>query len=81
MKSIARMKIVFVADHAKTIHRIISPDNSPLPSGIGIDSEVRENRIEINVECEKGVRSLWATVEDIMSAIDLSMRTLNELET
>jgi len=81
MKSIARMKIIFDSKHATTIHRVISPDNTPLPPDIRIDSTVKENKIEITVECDRGIGSLWTTVEDIMSAIDLSMRTLQELDT
>ncbi|MGV9103943.1 MAG: KEOPS complex subunit Pcc1 [Candidatus Thorarchaeota archaeon] len=75
-----RMKIIFDSDHARTIHRTISPDNTPLPRGIRVDSKVKENKIEITVECDKGIKSLWATVEDIMSAIDVSLRTLQELD-
>ncbi len=58
----------------------VAPDNSPLPSGIEIVTKVIENKLVIHIECKRGIDSLRATVEDIMSAIDLSVRTIQSIE-
>lgn len=58
----------------------VAPDNSPLPPGITIITKVVENKIVIHIECERSIDSLRATVEDLMSAIDLSVRTILSIE-
>ena len=58
----------------------VAPDNSPLPSGIAIITKIIGNKLVIHIECERSIDSLRATVEDIMSAIDLSMRTIQSIE-
>ena len=58
----------------------VAPDNSPLPSGIAIITKIIDNKIMIHIECERSIDSLRATVEDIMSAIDLSVRTIQSIE-
>ena len=58
----------------------VAPDNSPLPSGITIITKIIENKLVIHIECERSIDSLRATVEDIMSAIDLSVRTIQSIE-
>ncbi len=67
-------------EDANQVLNAINPDNSPLPPGISIQTSVEQNRLLIRIECERGIDSLRATVEDIMSAIDLSLRTLNTIE-
>jgi tRNA threonylcarbamoyladenosine modification (KEOPS) complex Pcc1 subunit len=63
------------SEAAKRILNAISPDNSPLPSGLAIECHVRKNHLIIEIRCERSVESLGSTIEDIMSAIDLSLRT------
>ncbi|MHA1480025.1 MAG: KEOPS complex subunit Pcc1 [Candidatus Thorarchaeota archaeon] len=58
----------------------VAPDNSPLPYGIAIKTKIIENKLVIHIECERSIDSLRATVEDIMSAIDLSVRTIQSIE-
>ena len=58
----------------------VAPDNSPLPSGIAITTKIIENKLVIHIDCERSIDSLRATVEDIMSAIDLSVRTIQSVE-
>ena len=68
------------ADDAKRVQRAITPDNTPVPSGIDIHTKVLERVLSIVIRCERGIDSFRATVEDIMSAIDLSIRTQQSLE-
>jgi tRNA threonylcarbamoyladenosine modification (KEOPS) complex Pcc1 subunit len=73
---IAIIKLDFQSsDVAKRILDAISPDNTPLPSGLTIDCSVKETKLLITIQCERSISSFGATLEDIMSAIDLSLRT------
>ena len=62
---------------AQQVKQSIDPDNTPLPSGITIDSRIIENTLRIEITCERGIDSFRGTIEDIMSAIDLSIRTID----
>jgi tRNA threonylcarbamoyladenosine modification (KEOPS) complex Pcc1 subunit len=78
---LAEIQIEFKSNEDAThILEAINPDNSPLPPGISIQTHVEDTRLMIQIECERGIDSLRATVEDIMSAIDLSARTINSVE-
>ncbi|MHA1902987.1 MAG: KEOPS complex subunit Pcc1 [Candidatus Thorarchaeota archaeon] len=65
---------------AERISKSLSPDNVPLPPGLRIDTQVRGNQLVLKVECKRGLDSLRATLEDIMSAIDLALRTTRLVE-
>jgi len=67
-------------EDANNVLNAIKPDNTPLPQGISIQTNVEKTRVSIQIKCERGIDSLRATVEDIMSAIDLSVRTLDTIE-
>lgn len=60
---------------AKRVLDAISPDNTPLPAGLAIECTVDNIHLLVRIECERSIESLGATLEDIMSAIDLSIRT------
>jgi tRNA threonylcarbamoyladenosine modification (KEOPS) complex Pcc1 subunit len=63
------------SDIAESVLDAISPDNSPLPAGLTIQCTVKKTHLIIEILCERSIESLGATIEDIMSAIDLSLRT------
>ncbi len=65
---------------ANLVLQAISPDNSPLPTGIEICSETVNESLRIYIKCNRGINSFSATIEDIMSAIDLAIRTCESLE-
>ncbi len=74
----ASIEIEFESDKdAIQVMESINPDNSPLPQGIEIHTEVRDARLVVKIRCNRGIDSLRSTIEDIMSAIDLSVRTLD----
>ena len=78
---IAKIKLDFHSSNlAKQILEAISPDNTPLPSGLSIDCSIEETKLLITIHCERNISSLGATIEDIMSAIDLSLRTSQSTE-
>ena len=73
---IATIKLDFQSSNIATrILEAIKPDNTPLPKGLTIDCSVKGTKLLITIQCERGINSLGATLEDIMSAIDLSLRT------
>ncbi|MDH4214201.1 MAG: KEOPS complex subunit Pcc1 [Candidatus Odinarchaeota archaeon] len=79
---IANIKIEFQSPEiAKRVLEAISPDNSPLPVGLTISCRVSDVSLFVKVQCERSIESLGATLEDIMSAIDLSIRTSESVET
>ncbi|MFW9845257.1 MAG: KEOPS complex subunit Pcc1 [Candidatus Thorarchaeota archaeon] len=65
---------------AEQVLQAISPDNFPLPPGLDIASDIDKAKLVIEISCSRGLKSLGATVEDLMSAIDLSLRTMKSLE-
>lgn len=73
---IATIEIEFQSSEiAERVLDSISPDNSPLPAGLSIECTVKGADLLVRIYCERRIESLGATLEDIMSSIDLSMRT------
>ena len=58
----------------------ISPDNVPLPPGLEIESYCMKNEIRIVIRSSRGLDSFRATIEDLMSAISLTLRTSDVVE-
>ena len=78
---IATIKLDFQSSEvAKRVLETIAPDNTPLPSGLAIGCSVEDTKLLITIECERNINSLGATIEDIMSAIDLSLRTSQSID-
>ncbi|MFW9798885.1 MAG: KEOPS complex subunit Pcc1 [Candidatus Thorarchaeota archaeon] len=65
---------------AAEVLQAIAPDNLPLPYGLSIDAHKNGNELIIKIHCLRDLRSLGATVEDMMSAIDLSLRTIQLID-
>jgi hypothetical protein len=73
---IATIKLEFQSHKiAERVLDAIFPDNSPLPAGLTIECAVEGVYLLVKIQCERSIESLGATLEDIMSAIDLSIRT------
>lgn len=78
---IARIQLDFKSeDEARRTFSAIAPDNHPLPSGLEIECSINHHSLTIVIRSERSVESLGATLEDIMSAIDLSMRTSKSVD-
>ncbi len=67
-------------DDARRVLVAVLPDNTPLPKGLILNSSIRENKLVFTMTSERGLESLAATIEDLMSAIDLSLRTVKSLD-
>jgi len=78
---IATIEIEFQSSEvAERILYAISPDNFPLPTGLTIECAVKGACLSVTIYCERRIESLGATLEDIMSSIDLSMRTSESVD-
>jgi hypothetical protein len=79
---IAHIQLDFKSEaEAKRTFSAIAPDNHPLPSGLEIECSINHHSLTIIIRSERSLESLGATLEDIMSAIDLSMRTSKSVDT
>jgi tRNA threonylcarbamoyladenosine modification (KEOPS) complex Pcc1 subunit len=68
-----------VPEIAMRVSEAIKPDNAPLPPEMKIVVTTHGTRLSIIIESERGIDSLRGTIEDLMSAIDLSLRTMSSL--
>jgi hypothetical protein len=76
-----RIQLEFESEEeAKTTLSAITPDNSPLPEGLEIDCTLEGQQLSIKIQSVRSLESLAATLEDIMSAVDLSLRTSDSVE-
>jgi tRNA threonylcarbamoyladenosine modification (KEOPS) complex Pcc1 subunit len=64
---------------ANTILKAIEPDNVKSPPGISIDTEIEGSTLLVRVSCERGIGSLIATIDDLLSCIQAAERAIGEL--
>ncbi len=74
MKARIRIQLSSSAE-AERVYHAVCPDNQPLPEGLRIESHLNVDTLVFEIECMRSIDSLGATIEDLMSAIDLSLRT------
>ena len=67
-------------EEARRTLSAISPDNSPLPEGLEIECSCDNQKVNVTINSSRSLESLAATLEDIMSAIDLSLRTSESVD-
>ena len=68
------------ADTARSIMDAVSPDNVQVPEGIYINMELDEKVLSLRISCSKGIGSMIATLDDLLSCIQAAEKTLNQLE-
>lgn len=64
---------------AEAIIRAIEPDNLTTPDGVKIEAEAKGGAATINVECRRGIGSLVATLDDLLSCIQAAEKAIEEL--
>ena len=64
---------------AKAIYDAIRPDNERLPPGLAIETRLSGRAVELVVECEKSLESLWATLDDLLACVQAAERSLRSL--
>jgi hypothetical protein len=78
---IVRIQLDFESEEeARRTLSAITPDNSPLPEGLEIECALDNQKVNVTIRSSRSLESLAATLEDIMSAIDLSLRTSDSIE-
>lgn len=61
---------------AKAVAEAVSPDNVKIPLGLYIKTENRQNNVWAYIECKKSLKTLIATLDDLLSAISIAEKTL-----
>jgi hypothetical protein len=64
----------------RAVVEAISPDNYEAPPGLTLSIEMRKTEIIISVKCPKGVGSLLATLDDLLSCLGAAEKTLQSLD-
>lgn len=54
----------------------IQPDNYPLPRGLDLSMWVEGKKLKVYVESDRTILSLLSTLDDILSMINLALRTI-----
>ncbi|RLF36526.1 MAG: hypothetical protein DRN03_03550, partial [Thermoplasmata archaeon] len=57
----------------------IRPDNELLPQGLRIEGALSGRVVELHVMCEKGLESLWATLDDLLACVQAAERALRNV--
>jgi hypothetical protein len=65
---------------AASIREATTPDNQETPPGITIESTLRDATLLITVTSTKGIPTLIATTDDLLSCIQAAERALQEIE-
>jgi len=68
------------AEKARSIRDAISPDNIGAPPGVRIDVEVEGSTLLLKIECSRGIPTLIATVDDLLSCIQASETAIKEIQ-
>ena len=68
------------AETASHILGSISPDNLQSPEGIVIEAWIDGNTLKINIQCMKGVGSLVATLDDMISCVQAAERAISQMD-
>ena len=64
---------------ARSVKSAIEPDNFSVPNGVHIITLVDLSSLIIEVDCEKGVDTLVATLDDLLSCIQAAEKALEEV--
>lgn len=67
------------ADTARFIMEAISPDNVGVPQGVTVEAKTDGCKLRVSVACSRGVGSLIATVDDLLSCVQAAERAINEV--
>jgi len=77
----AELRMTFDNDEeAKIIAKSLEPDNQPLPKGLTLKMTHDGNVILFKIRCERNVRSLLTTMDDILCMANLALKTIRSLE-
>jgi len=61
---------------ARAVWRAITPDNLQAPHGISVEAGIDGGEFRISVACERGLGSLIATLDDLLSCVQAAERAI-----
>lgn len=64
---------------AEAILTAIEPDNLQVPYGIEIEAEAVDGALIVKVNCVRGIGSLVASLDDLLSCIQAAEKVIEEL--
>jgi len=64
---------------AEAILTAIEPDNRQVPDGIEIEAEAVDGALIVRVDCVRGIGSLVASLDDLLSCVQAAERAIEEL--
>mgnify|MGYP000029321091 CR=1 FL=1 len=77
----AQLRLAFRSEEeARAIYEAIRPDNELLPQGLSIEGALSGHVVELHVVCEKGLESLWATLDDLLACVQAAERALEQVK-
>jgi hypothetical protein len=57
----------------------ISPDNLQAPDGIKLNAQIDGASLLLEIYCRKGVKSLVATLDDLLSCVQAAEKAINTI--
>ena len=76
-----QVTLVFENTHiAETINSSTSPENKETPEGVISSSKIEGNKIILFIKSEKSILDLLRTLEDYFEKIDLSYKTIKNVQ-
>ena len=76
-----QVTLVFENNHiAETINNSTYPENQETPEGVISASKIEGNKIVLFIKSEKSILDLLRTLEDYFEKIDLSYKTIKNVQ-
>jgi len=76
----AQIKIRYSeAEIARAVWVAVSPDNHQAPQGIKLKAETEDCELQIYIKCSKGIGSLIATIDDLLSCVQAAERAISRV--
>lgn len=74
---VATIKIRYQDEEmARAVWEAVSPDNFQAPQGVTIEAETVEGDLHVSIACLRGLGSLIATADDLLSCIQAAGRAI-----
>ena len=64
---------------ASAIANAVSPDNSSAPSNLFIQTSIQKNQVLTELNIEKNLSTLIATIDDFLSCVSNAERIIKEI--
>jgi hypothetical protein len=65
---------------AEAIVKAISPDNMKVPSGLYIKTVRNGSEVFTTVNCKKGLKTLIATLDDLLACVSVAEKTFKVVD-